>query len=148
MKISFQYTYQTERERVWELLQDERTLAVTLPGCKRFHKIDEGVYETEMGLNIGPIKGVFEGQVQLSEKDVPRRYRLKLQGQGKPGELTADSVIQLHEKDGSTVVSCDADAQVTGLLASVGQRVTGSVARMLLGNFFKNIDSQLRKSAI
>lgn len=147
MKITFQHTYNAPREQVWTLLQDEDTLVRTLPGCKRLHLVGDGLYETELGLDVGPIKGLFEGHVEMCEQQEPTRYRLKLSGRGKPGELTADSWVFLEDKDGKTVVTCDADAQVSGLLASVGQRVTGSVARMLLGRFFKNVEAELRRSA-
>ncbi|QSO46490.1 CoxG family protein [Alicyclobacillus mengziensis] len=147
MRITFQHTYAATREKVWELLQDQDTLVRTLPGCKRLHSVGDGLYETELGLDVGPIKGLFAGHVQLCEQEAPARYRLKLSGRGKPGELSADSWVILEDKDGKTVVTCDADAQVTGLLASVGQRVTGSVARMLLGRFFKNVETELRRSA-
>lgn len=147
MKITFQHTYDASRELVWQMLQDEGTLVRTLPGCKRLHLVADGLYETQLGLDVGPIKGLFDGHVELCEQEEPARYRLKLSGHGKPGELTADSWVFLEDKDGKTVVTCDADAKVTGLLASVGQRVTGSVARMLLGRFFKNIEAELRKSA-
>jgi uncharacterized protein len=147
MKISFQMTYDASREEVWNKLHDEATLVRTLPGCKRLQWIGDGLYETELGLDVGPIKGLFEGQVEMCDKHEPHQYRLKLSGRGKPGELSADSWIILEDQDGKTVVTCDADAQVTGLLASIGQRVTGSVARMLLGRFFKNVEAELRQSA-
>jgi uncharacterized protein len=147
MKITFQHTYAANREEVWALLQDEDALVRTLPGCKRLHLVGDGLYETELGLDVGPIKGLFAGHVQMSELEAPARYRLKLSGRGKPGELSADSWIFLEDNHGKTVVTCDADAQVSGLLASVGQRVTGSVARMLLGRFFKNVETELRRSA-
>lgn len=147
MKISFQHTYNASRDRVWEMLQDEGTLVRTLPGCKRLHFVGDGLYETQLGLDIGPIKGLFDGHVEMCELEQPEKYRLKLSGKGKPGELSADSWIFLEDKDGKTVVKCEADAQVTGLLASVGQRVTGSVARMLLSRFFKNVEAELAQSA-
>ncbi|MCF8565314.1 carbon monoxide dehydrogenase subunit G [Alicyclobacillus tolerans] len=148
MKLEYRHTYDSPRETVWAMLQDDSVLLRTLPGCKRLQPVGDGVYDTELGLDVGPIKGLFQGQVQISDVQPPSHYRLQLQGRGKPGELTADSHISLTEENGVTQVVCEAEAQATGLLASVGQRVMGSIARLLLGRFFKNVESELKKAAI
>lgn len=143
MKIEYRHTYPHARERVWEYLQNEEVLSKSLPGCKRFTLVGEGKYDAELGLDLGPIKGTFEGQVEIADVTAPESYRLMLHGRGLPGELTADSQIVLNEKDGKTEVVCVADAKATGLLASVGQRVMGSIARMMLGKFFKSVEAQM-----
>jgi len=148
LKIEYRHTYQQPRETVWDYLQNEQILAKALPGCKRFTATGDGKYDAELGLDLGPIKGAFEGQVEISDVNVPESYRLRLHGRGMPGELTADSQVELCEKDGKTEVTCVADAQATGLLASVGQRVMGSIARMMLGKFFKAVEAQMREAAL
>lgn len=146
LHIHYQHEFPLQRETVWEHLQDEAVLRKTLPGCRQFERIDEHTFDAELGLNIGPVKGTFTGEVRLSEQERPDSYRLLLKGKGQPGEVNADARITLKENNGETVVSCDADVQVTGVLAAVGQRVMGSVAKLILGRFFKAVASEMKQS--
>lgn len=148
LRINYNYDFPFARETVWTHLQDEDVLRKTLPGCRKFEEIDDNLYKSELGLDIGPVKGTFEGEVRLSEQKEPESYQLLLKGKGKPGELHADALIILKEnEDGTTTLTCDADVQVTGVLASVGQRVMGSVARLILGRFFKAVTEEIEQSA-
>ena len=147
MKIEFHHTFPQPRERVWEYLQDVKVLEKTLPGCKRLTPVGGGLFDAELGLDIGPVKGTFAGEVKLTEQQEPSRYRLILHGRGKPGELDADAVIRLEETGEGTNVVCESETRVTGVLASVGQRIMGSVARMLLGRFFKSVATELDKAS-
>lgn len=147
MQVEFQHLFTDPQERVWEFLQSPEVLKKTLPGCKKFEPLSDGGYDVEMGLSVGPIKGLFTGQVQLLEQEAPHSYRLLMKGRGKPGELQADAKILLTQTDQGTQVSCQSEAHSTGIMASLGQRVMGSVARMILSQFFKSVDTELRKTA-
>lgn len=147
MRITYNYDFQFSKETLWTYLQDENVLRKTLPGCRKFERIDDNLYSSELGLNFGPVKGTFEGEVRLSEQQEPVSYRLLLKGKGKPGEVNADTLITLNDHEGGTTLTCDADVQVTGILAGVGQRVMGSVARLILGRFFKAVSEEMKQSA-
>lgn len=147
MQVHYEYNFKIPRETVWAHLQDEEVLARTLPGCKKFEQVDEGVYNAELGLNVGPVKGVFTGEVRLTDLVAPESYRLSLKGKGKPGEVNADSQVFLEETEEGTTLTCDADVAATGVMAAVGQRVMGGVAKMVLGQFFKAVASEIKQSA-
>lgn len=147
MQIAYEYEFQTPRQTVWAHLQDEDTLRKTLPGCQSFEQVGENVYAAELGLSVGPVKGVFNGEVTLTDKDEPESYRLLLKGQGKPGEINADARIVLHEAGDGTRLTCEADVQVTGVLASFGQRVMNGIAKLILGQFFKGVTHEMKQSA-
>lgn len=118
----------------------------SLPGCRKLEEVSEGVYSAELGLNVGPVKGMFTGEVKLSELREPESYRLTMSGKGKPGEIRGDARIRLEEAEEGTVLICNAEAHVTGVLASVGQRVMGSVAKLILSQFFKAVEKEIRHS--
>ncbi|HEX7066050.1 MAG TPA: carbon monoxide dehydrogenase subunit G [Bacillales bacterium] len=147
MQIHYQYDFQIGRQTVWDYLQDENVLERTLPGCKKFEEIGDGVYDAELGLNVGPVKGTFSGEVRLADQREPEFYRLLLKGKGKPGEVNADAEVYLEETAQGTVLKCEANVEVTGVLASVGQRIMNGVAKMILGQFFKAVASEIKQSA-
>ncbi len=147
MRIEFRQAFKGSKQTVWNYLHNPNILARTLPGCKKLQKAGDGHYLIEMGLDIGPLKGTFNGTIDLLELDEPNQYRLVQKGSGKPGNLEADSRIQLEEIESGTSVYCSAEVHMTGMMASFGQRVMGGVAKLLLSRFFKNVESEMRKAA-
>ena len=62
-------------------------------------------------------------------------------GSGGPGFMQGDVSIDLAENNGQTVLKYSTDAKVGGLIASIGQRMLNGVAKMMLDQFFKKIES-------
>ena len=52
-----------------------------------------------------------------------------------------DVSIDLEEDNGRTILKYSTDAQVGGLIASVGQRMLGGVAKMMVDQFFKKMET-------
>lgn len=148
MKLENSHTFKgVSVETLWNTLQNKEVLRGALPGCKSFEEVEEDVYDAELGINVGPVKGVFTAEVRQVEKREPEFYKLLVHGKGKPGEIDATADMSIEESDAGAVLSCVADVKVTGMLASVGQRVMGGVAKLLLGNFFKDIEKETKKIA-
>lgn len=144
VKLEYTYTFDIPKDIVWKLIQDEEVLRKSIPGCKSFSRMEEGIYQAEMGISVGPVKGLFTGQVQQVDQQQPASYRLLVHGKGLPGEIDAVADMQLDEVEQGTLLTCKTDVQVTGVLASVGQRVMGGVAKMIVGQFFKAADKEMK----
>ena len=137
MKIEGSYDIAAPRDRVWAALLDPKLLAEALPGCEKLEAAGEGQFKSVMKVGVGPIKGTFEGKVRLADLEPPNRYRMAVEGTGAPGFVRGDAVIDLADAEaGTTRVNYNADVQVGGLIASVGQRMLGGVSRMMLDQFF------------
>ncbi|GED17370.1 CoxG family protein [Aneurinibacillus migulanus] len=145
IKIEYEYTFAMPREVVWNVIQDEDALRASLPGCKAFEHGEDDVYHAEMGVSIGPVKGIFTGEVQQINQEEPSYYRLLVRGKGKPGEIDAVADMKLDEAEQGTKLTCSADVQVTGVLASVGQRIMNGAAKVVLGQFFKAMDKEMKQ---
>ncbi|RWR11951.1 carbon monoxide dehydrogenase subunit G [Siminovitchia fortis] len=148
MKIENSHTFKgVSVETLWNTLQNKEVLQGALPGCKSFDEVEDDVYDAELGINVGPVKGVFTAEVRQVEKREPEFYKLLVHGKGKPGEIDAVAEMGLKDSEAGAVLTCSADVKVTGILASVGQRVMGGVAKLLLGQFFKDIEKETKKIA-
>jgi len=143
VRLEHTYTFALPRDVVWKLIQNEEVLKKSIPGCKSFSRMEDGIYHAEMGVSVGPVKGVFTGQVQQVDQQEPAFYRLLVRGKGLPGEIDAVADMHLDEAEQGTLLTCSTEVQVTGVLASVGQRVMGGVAKMVLGQFFKTVDKEM-----
>lgn len=143
MKIEGAADIPAPREKVWAAFLDPEILAQALPGCEKLEAIGPNEYKATMKIGVAAIKGTFEGKVKLSDLEPPNRYRMAVEGSGGPGFVRGAAGMQLSDVDGGTKVSYDADVQVGGLIASVGQRMLGGVTKMMLDQFFTRMTELL-----
>ena len=68
---------------------------------------------------------------------------MAVEGNGSPGFVRGDAVMQLSDIETGTRVTYSADVQVGGLIASVGQRMLGGVSKLMLDQFFSRMNEVL-----
>ena len=143
MKITGSYTFDANAAKVWATLTDPTSLEQCIPGCESLIHQGNNVYEADMTVGVGPIRGKFHAKISMQDQVQDRSYRLVVQGTGPTGFLNGDALFTLEESNGTTTVTVDGDSQIGGPMARVGQRMMGSVSKMMLDRFF----SCMQKSA-
>lgn len=146
MKVEGTHTLAAPRERIWALLNDPAVLARTTPGVKELTPEGADSYKATLEVGVGPVKGTYSGRVSITDKTPPERMTLRIEGGGRPGTIRATGELHLEEQDGRTLVRYLGDAQVTGLVASVGHRLMSGVAKQMAGEFFKALEAELTRS--
>lgn len=141
MKIDGSYTFNAPRERVWQVLLDPKVLAQCVPGCESLNEVGPDQYEAIMKVGVASVKGTYKGKVAINDKQAPSHYILSGEGSGGPGFMQGDVAVDLEDKDGQTLLKYSSEAKVGGLIASIGQRMLGGVAKMMLDQFFKKMES-------
>ncbi|HXH82481.1 MAG TPA: carbon monoxide dehydrogenase subunit G [Candidatus Tectomicrobia bacterium] len=144
MKLEGSYEIPAPRQRVWDAFLDPERLRQAIPGCDKLEAIGEDEYRATMKVGVGGVKGTFEGKVRLSDKQPPDSYRMAVEGSGGPGFIRGETTISLADSGPGTRVSYAADVQVGGLIASVGQRMLGGVAKMMADKFFTRMSELLQ----
>lgn len=143
MKLHGTHTLDAPREQVWAFLMDPESIAKVMPGCDHLEEIAPDKYQATLKLGIAAVKGTYTGSVQLLDKTPPNRYRMLIDGSGTPGFVKGEATIDLEEQDGKTVLTYDADTQVGGLIANVGQRMIGGVAKLIINQSLKKLSEEL-----
>jgi carbon monoxide dehydrogenase subunit G len=144
MKVTGTATLSADRSAVWRALNDPAVLQRTIPGCQSLEALGEDTYAMRVAAGVGSIKGVYDGQVRLSDQEEPGSFRLHAQGAGAPGTIGADVLVTLEEAPGGgTALSYDADATVGGMIGGVGQRMLVGVSKKMAGQFFANVDAAM-----
>jgi hypothetical protein len=143
VKIAGSYTLDAPRERVWQVLLDAKVMAQCMPGCESMNELAPDQYEAVMKVGVASVKGTYKGKVTIKDKKAPSHYVLSGEGSGGPGFMRGDLAIDLEEQDGKTVLKYTTDAQVGGLIAAIGQRMLNGVAKMMVEQFFKKVESFL-----
>ncbi|MEU0486372.1 carbon monoxide dehydrogenase subunit G [Streptosporangium sp. NPDC006013] len=143
MKLAGSAVLGIDRDRVWSALQNPAVLVRTIPGCERLEETGPDTYRMTVTAGVASIKGVYQGEVALSEPEAPERFVLRARGQGAPGTVDATVQVRLSEVEGGTRIDYDAEAVIGGMIGGVGQRMLGSVARKTAGDFFSAVENHL-----
>ncbi|MCF1504337.1 carbon monoxide dehydrogenase subunit G [Afifella sp. H1R] len=137
MKLTGEYVITAPREKVWALLNDPDVLRECLPGCEELHETETGGLSARVTTKIGPVKATFNGTVELQDVKPPESYRIAGEGQGGvAGFAKGTADVRLAEDGETTILTYDADAQVGGKLAQLGNRLVGSTVKKLADQFF------------
>jgi uncharacterized protein len=145
MKLQGTYTFDAPRERVWRALLDPAILARTLPGCEKLERLGENNFQGVLNVQVGPVKGQFQGTLVLTDVRPLEGYHMKLDGKGPAGFMNGEGDLRLTDAGSSTVLTYDIDSQVGGRVAAVGQRLlessSKSVARQGLEGLAREISA-------
>lgn len=145
MKIEGQYLFHGPQEAVWEIVRDPEVLATALPGTKSLDKVGENEYQGEMNIRIGPVTGLFSGQLVVSNEVPPERYTLTVEGRGSPGFIKGAGNIVLNDQDNeTTLLKYEGEVQIGGKLASVGQRLLDMASKSMIRQGLEAIDIALQ----
>jgi len=136
-----------KREQVWELLNDPNRLAKCLPGAQRLEPDGPDRYKVSMKFGIAAFSGSFQGAVELRDKKPPEMLKMLVEGRGAPGFVKGEGTIVLHAKGAETEVKYDGEAQVGGVIASVGQRMIEAAAKKIVQQFFDAAAQELKSPA-
>ena len=84
----------------------------------------------------------------MENKEPPSGYRLVVEGTSKIGFVKGSSDFSLEESEqNQTKVTLNANLNVGGKLARVGQRIISGAAKMMIGKFFKEIEKLAKSEA-
>jgi carbon monoxide dehydrogenase subunit G len=145
MRLEGSHVIPAAREKVFAALTDPQVLARCIPGCESLEKQAGEVYTAKLSAGVGAIKGVFQATVRLADVHPPERFTLVIEGKGQPGFLKGRGEMRLSGQEGATTVLYVGEAQVGGMLASVGQRMVESAAKMLAGKFFAALAAEAQE---
>ena len=128
---------------VFSLLTDASRLARLLPGCERLEPDGPDRYKAAVKFGIAAISGKYAGTLEFAEKRPPHSLILKMDGKGLPGFVKGQGRIELTAKGSDTELTYSGEAQVGGLIASVGQRMIDVAARKIVQQFFDSVKAEL-----
>ena len=143
MEITGSYTFNASPDRVWMLLMDPAIIASCIPGCDRFEPDGEDRYRARLTVALAAITGTYDGTVVISDKVEGSSYRLTAEGQGRPGFVKGSSAIALRPDGTATIVDVIGAVQTGGPIARLGQRLVGSVSKMMMDRFFACLQAKI-----
>ena len=144
MQLSGSQVLKATPSTIWEMLMDPAVLARVVPGISQLEKLSDNSFKSILQIKIGPVSGSFTGNLQLEDIAAEKSFTIKAQQNSKIGNANAAVKINLVPVEpAQTEVNFDGDVKISGMLATMGQRVIGSVANTLTKQFFSNLEKEL-----
>ena len=138
-------------DEAWDFLWEVQRVARCLPGCVGVEEIEPGkTYKARFEDHVGPYKVSFDLNVVIDEADPPRSLRLVATGQDSRLGVSQKVALlaTLRAVDAAqTALEMDADVQVLGKIATLGQFVIQRKAREVVKQFAANVARELRYPA-
>jgi carbon monoxide dehydrogenase subunit G len=144
MKLAGQYILPAPPAKVWALLTDPERLAKLLPGCERLEPDGPDRFKAAVKFGTAAISGKYAGILEFAEKKPPKSMRMKLSGKGLSGFVDGAGQVELSEKGHQTELRYTGEAQVGGMIASVGQRMIEAAAKKIVDRFFAAAAEELK----
>ena len=143
MKVKGNYTINAPIDKVWDFLMDPDSVAKVMPGCKELKETEPDTYAGTMSIGVAAVKGEYSGTVRLVDKVQPTSYRMLMDGNGKRGFVKGEAIVNLEDQGGATLLTYEADTQVGGLIANVGQRMMSGAAKLIINQSLKKLQEEI-----
>ncbi|MBI5303539.1 MAG: hypothetical protein HY868_15500 [Chloroflexi bacterium] len=136
------------REQVWQLLFDVEVLTLILnkiPGIKveRLVQVVQDKYEATATIGVAMVKGKYDGTISVIEKRAPEFVKFRGEGKGGGNWTSGDMSVMLTAQDGKTLMVYDGTGNVSGPLASLGQRLMDTVGKQFVQHGTKALAEEL-----
>jgi len=132
--------------QVWSLLTDAQRLARLLPGCERLDPDGPNRYKAAVKFGVAAISGKYSGSLEFLQLKPPHSLTMQLDGRGLPGFVQGQARIDLLRKGSGTELRYSGEAQIGGLIATVGQRLLEATARKIVQQFFDAAAAELKSA--
>lgn len=136
--------------QVWPVLKDVPRVAACIPGAKVTEVVDERTYRADVAVKVGPVSVNYRATILVAEiDDDAHRAVMNVDARDKSGRggVKATVTSTATEEDGRTHVALRTDAQISGLVATVGGRLIEGVAKQTVAAFATNLSRDVLGTA-
>jgi carbon monoxide dehydrogenase subunit G len=141
IRIEQSIELETDRETVWGFLSDIDRVAACMPGVDSVEHLGDDRYRVRLGVQVGPIKANFGGQVEIYDLQPPERMlvRLDWKDQETASKARGEGAIELSDTSPDLVtVVVKGEIDLMGVLGKYGQgiadRKAGEIAEAFADN--------------
>jgi carbon monoxide dehydrogenase subunit G len=143
MQITTVHTLPVERAKLFDALLNPDLIQKCIDGCDRLQPAGEDSYTTNLSLTVAGFRANAAGKVSITDKNPPESFTMTIEGRGAPGFVKSTSRISLNERGDQTEILCEAEAEVGGLVASVGPTLIQATVKRMMEDFFKKMSAQV-----
>jgi len=132
------------RTKAYEFAIDPSRVSTIFPDVSDVVVQDAEHFALRARIGISSIKGAMDVKCTVVEKVPLTSVKLKLLASGLSSGVEMGSTFSFEDTSGGgTLVRWTADAVVVGLIASLGSRLTDSVAKKYIHNIIESLKREL-----
>lgn len=139
MDFSGNHEFAASRNKVYAAFFDSKVLAAAIPGCQKANWVDPQTLELVVDISFLAIKGTYSGRIQVTDQQEPSHLKLNMRRVSVSGSATID----LADAGDKTNLSYKGEADLNGAFKIADNIVGAQAAKMLLGQFFKQLEKQI-----
>lgn len=147
MRFEEQLRAPVSAAEVWDLLWDVPRVAACLPGCVGVEEVEpRKSYRARFEDHIGPYKVSFELNVVVEDARPGERIRLLATGQDRRLGVSQRVALDVALRDSApceTVLDVQADIEILGKAATLGQFAIKRKAQAVVRHFAQNMEAAL-----
>lgn len=146
MKISQEFTVAKPPDAVWDFFQDVPSVAHCLPGAELLGETEDGKYEGNLSVKLGPMTAAFEGTATVSPDPASKTATIEGRGVDKRGGSRGQVKVdyRIEQADAGSKVSVDADITLSGPAAQFGRTgLINEMSKRLIGDFVSCLEGKL-----
>lgn len=133
------------REKFYETVNDPQKVISFLPDLVESKVVDVDHFTAKARLGAGPLRGTIEFAFETWEKNPGLRLKLKGQGKGMQSLVNLTLLMTFEDRPGGSRAKWEAEAELGGLLASVGGRLIDGIASKYIQQITDNIRAEVSK---
>ena len=135
---------------VYALMLDVERVGPCLSGTEVLGRREDGSYDGQMTVKLGPVKMTYRGTVSITEHDDDARSaKMLAKGAEARGQGTAQAVLSMAVSElegGRSHVTVSTDMLVTGRVAQMGHGIMKDVAGRMIAQMAANMERVLTGS--
>ena len=130
---------------VWALVDDIPTAASCIPGVTEVQMRGEREFDCVVTQRVGSVKSSFGIRAEMTDLVPNEQVTIVCEGKDKllGSNVRANVRFRLGDEGEATAVDIAADFQVTGRIATFGQRIIAAKAEQVVMKSLRNVDQLL-----
>lgn len=146
MKITQQFNVARDPDTVWEFFQDVPSVAQCLPGAELKSVNEDGTYDGQLSVKLGPMTASFEGTATVSPDPASKSADIEGKGVDKRGGSRGQVKLtyRIEPDDTGSKVDIDADLTISGPAAQFGRTgLINEISKRLIADFVECLEGKL-----
>ena len=144
MKVSGERQFDAPLATVWEVLNDPAQMAKTMPGVESFDIQDDKRWRAHVKVPLGLGGLRMSIDFEKTEEREPEFAKLHAKGNGVGAIMNMDTAFTLTGDGDSTHMKWEADVNILGPVASMGQRVLQPIVNQQVTQVLSALDKQIQ----
>ena len=136
------------RGKVYAYVIDPSNFSEGIPDIQSVEMVDVNTFDVVALLGISVIRSAFTIHFKVTERMPPSHLRLKGHGVSSGNAVDLDLTVELVEEGVNTALRWNAEVLASGMVATLGQRVWGTIADRFVKEVFGSVRSNLEPPTV